>query len=147
MLELLHELRSVPIPNPVLNSEDTSTGTGQAEGKEGARHKQELGRETGRQINASVAAKRKTGSQRSKKLPKNRRKLDDEVAVDVVSSATFENSTQSQKGEVSRRKETAMSSRWDQLHGQDYVSCCWQVLPVQGRAAKKEGQRKGEGDR
>lgn len=144
MLELLHELRSVPIPNPVLNSEDTSTGTGQAEGKEGARHKQELGRETGRQINASVAAKRKTGSQRSKKLPKNRRKLDDEVAVDVVSSATFENSTQSQKGEVSRRKETAMSSKWDQLHGQDYVSCCWQVLPVQGRAAKKEGQRKGE---
>lgn len=98
MLELLHELRSVPIRNPVLNSEDTSTGTGQAEGKEGARHKQELGRETGRQINASVAAKRKTGSQRSKKLPKNRRKLDDEVAVDVVSSATFENSTQSQIG-------------------------------------------------
>lgn len=40
-----------------------------------------------------------------------------------------------------------MSSRWDQLHGQDYVSCCWQVLPVQGRAAKKEGQRKGEGGR
>lgn len=37
-----------------------------------------------------------------------------------------------------------MSSRWDQLHGQDYVSWCWQVLPVQGRAAKKEGQRKGE---
>lgn len=37
-----------------------------------------------------------------------------------------------------------MSSRWDQLRGQDYVSCCWQVLPVQGRAAKKEGQRKGE---
>lgn len=70
MLELLHELRSVPIPNPVLNSEDTSTGTGQAEGKEGARHKQELGRETGRQINASVAAKRKTGSQRSKNFRK-----------------------------------------------------------------------------
>lgn len=37
-----------------------------------------------------------------------------------------------------------MSSRWDQLHGQDYVSCCWQVLPVQGRAAKKEGPRKEE---
>lgn len=35
-----------------------------------------------------------------------------------------------------------MSSRWDQLHGLDYVFCCWQVLPVQGRRRERERERR-----